>query len=231
MPTPLDERKTLDVFWTKDPTILFDVDNINKIIPKEGMTMNEKLNSLSRGIILLTIIVFIFIKKYTAVVSGVITLLVICIFQTIYQRKSMNNRIEGFSEEMFYKNKKNQYYQPTVDNPAMNILLTEINDNPHRNAASPAYLSEVDQKMNDSVKSRVSTSTFNDKTIDQKLFKDLGDSWGFEQSMRQFFTNPITTIPNDQESYAKFLYGDMPSCKEGNDLACVRNNPTFPHIL
>lgn len=229
----LDEKKSLntnslDIFWTKDPYILFDR---TKLIPNDGMSMNEKLNALSRGIILLTIIGFIFIQTYKVVISGAITLFVICILQLFYQYRSPNNQVEGFSEESLYKNNKSNYQEPTRANPAMNVLLTEINDNPERNEAAPLYLSEVDQKMNDSVKSFVSTSSFNDKTIDQKLFKDLGDSWGFEQSMRQFFANPITTIPNDQESYAKFLYGDMPSCKEGNEFACVRNNPTFPYII
>ena len=113
----------------------------------------------------------------------------------------------------------------------MNVLLTQINDDPERNMAAPLYLSEVEQRANDSVKTFVGTSSFNDKTIDQKLFKDLGDSWGFEQSMRQWYANPITTIPNDQEAYGKFLYGDMPSCKEGNDFACIRNNPAILPIV
>jgi ABC-type multidrug transport system fused ATPase/permease subunit len=234
MTTPIDEiksldTKSLDIFWTKDPSILFDRSKM--VMPTEGMTMNEKLNTLSRVIILLTIIGFIFIQTYTVVVSGAITLIVICILQLFYQRRSHPTSREGFSEETFYKNNRVNYQQPTINNPAMNVLLTEINDHPERNQAAPLYLSEVEQKMNDSVKSLVATSSFNDKTIDQKLFKDLGDSWGFEQSMRQFYANPITTIPNDQESYAKFLYGDMPSCKEGNDFACVRNNPTFPYIV
>jgi len=233
MTTPLHEKKTLDtksldIFWTKDPTILLDF--TKSMIPKEGMTMNEKLNALSKGIILLSIIVFVFIQTPTVIISGVVTLAVVCVLQLVYQRQRSIVR-EGFSEEILYKNNKVYYQQPSVSNPAMNVLLTEINDNPKRNAAAPLYLSEVYQKMNDSVKSLVATSSFNDTTIDQKLFKDLGDSWGFEQSMRQFYANPITTIPNDQGSYAKFLYGDMPSCKEGNDFACVRNNPTFPYII
>lgn len=218
-----------DIFWTRDPSILIDR---TKIIPTKGMiTMNEKLNALSRGIILLTIIGAIFIQTYSVVVSGGVTLLAICILQMVYDKRDREINKEGFSEEIIYKNNKDRYQRPSVTNPSMNILLTEINDNPERNPAAPLYLSEVGQTMNDSVKSLVATSSFNDKTIDQKLFKDLGDSWGFDQSMRQFFANPITTIPNDQESYAKFLYGDMPSCKEGNDFACVRNNPTFPYII
>jgi hypothetical protein len=228
----LDEKERLNIFWAKNPSVLFDRDQLTNIIPSERMTMNEKLNALSRLVIILTIIGFIFNQTFKVVVSGAITLAVICILYLVNNQvgKSKLN-IEGFSSESNYYNNKFEYQQPTVDNPTMNVLLTQINDDPERSEAAPLYLPEVEQRANDSVKSFVATSSFNDKTIDQKLFKDLGDSWGFEQSMRQWYSNPITTIPNDQEAYGKFLYGDMPSCKEGNDFACVRNNPTFFPIV
>ena len=56
-----------------------------------------------------------------------------------------------------------------------------------------------------------------------KLFKDLGEQYTFEQSLRQFHSNPNTRIPNDQKSFAEFCYGNMVSCKEGNLFACARN--------
>ena len=46
----------------------------------------------------------------------------------------------------------------------------------------------------------------------------------FEQSLRPFYSNPSTTIPNDQGSFADFCYGSMVSCKEGNPYACYRNS-------
>ena len=40
-------------------------------------------------------------------------------------------------------------------------------------------------------------------------------------SSRQFYTNPSTTIPNDQEAFAKWLYyNPEKTCKEGNGLEC-----------
>ena len=45
-------------------------------------------------------------------------------------------------------------------------------------------------------------------------------NFGRNISSRQFYTNPSTTIPNDQESFAKWCYGDMPSCKDGQN--CLR---------
>jgi hypothetical protein len=61
--------------------------------------------------------------------------------------------------------------------------------------------------------------------ISTKLFKSLEDNLAFEQSMRPFYSNPSTTIPNDQNAFAEFCYGSMVSCKEGNQLACTRNLP------
>ena len=57
-----------------------------------------------------------------------------------------------------------------------------------------------------------------------RLFQDLGDSIAFKQSMRNFYSMPSTTIPNDQEKFANLLYGNMPSCKEGIILQCTKNN-------
>ena len=68
----------------------------------------------------------------------------------------------------------------------------------------------------------VDNSFGGDETIKKKLFKDLGDEIEFDRSMRNFYSTPNTKIPNDQEGFAKFCYGDMPSCKEGDPLACEK---------
>ena len=33
-----------------------------------------------------------------------------------------------------------------------------------------------------------------------------------------------TKIPSNQKGFAEFCYGDMPSCKEGNEFQCTKNN-------
>ena len=43
-------------------------------------------------------------------------------------------------------------------------------------------------------------------------------------SQRQFYTTPVTTIPNDQKSFANWLYKTPPTCKENNGNQCVANN-------
>ena len=51
-----------------------------------------------------------------------------------------------------------------------------------------------------------------------------------EYSMRNFYTTASTTIPNDQEGFSKFLYGDMISAKEGNPSALARQNPRLGSV-
>ena len=63
---------------------------------------------------------------------------------------------------------------------------------------------------------------FDDPNIDQRLFKDLGDSFNFDQSMRSWYATPNTQVPNDQKAFAEYLYGDMPSCKEGDKFSCMQ---------
>ena len=95
----------------------------------------------------------------------------------------------------------------------MNVLLPDIQDNPKRLPAAPAYNKVVETKMNDSTKNIVKNN-FEDQDIDKKLFENLGDKLEFEQSMRQFYTTANTQVPNNQKEFAQFCYGNMASCKD-----------------
>ena len=119
----------------------------------------------------------------------------------------------------------------------MNVLLPEIVYDPTRKEAAPAFNVEVEKNINNSTKDYIVNTTFSDDSAKQKeyirrkLFSDLGDSYTFDYSMRNFHTNPNTTIPNDQAGFAKFCYGSMISCKEGNEFACQRFNPVLGGVL
>ena len=106
----------------------------------------------------------------------------------------------------------------------MNVMLTEYQDNPTRKTAAPSFNPVVEEKINQETKNMI-IKNFGDPEIENKLFKDLGDSINFDQSMRSWYPMPNTQIPNDQKSFADFCYGDMPSCKEGSTLACSKNLP------
>jgi hypothetical protein len=96
---------------------------------------------------------------------------------------------------------------PTSRNPFMNILLDDIKYNPQRPAASPVDQPDVAQTMDDYFRIQ--------------WFSDPTDVFGKNQGQRQFITQPSTTVPNDQGSFADWLY-KIPgkTCKEGGRAAC-----------
>jgi hypothetical protein len=220
-------------FWLSNPTILFKQADIAQIWPMAQMTSEEKLNSITRLVILLTILGYLVTKTIKIVVTGLITLVAIGLLYQIQQgqlfrnkNKKLNLNKEGFTNPETYKN---DFTPPSVVNPAMNVLLTEINDNPKRKTAAPSFNPAVEAEMNMKTKQFI-TNNFDNKTnIDERLFRDLGDSFAFDQSMRTWYSTPNTTVPNDQQSFAEYCYGDMVSCKEGDEFACTRNAP--PHWI
>jgi hypothetical protein len=114
---------------------------------------------------------------------------------------------EGFTKET-------SHTVPTQKNPLMNVLLPEINGNPNRGKAL-AYTPKTEKKIMEKVK----------KGLDPRIYRGTNNELDLEYSMRQFYTNPSTTVPNNQEEFANFCYGDMISSKEGNEIALSRQNP------
>jgi hypothetical protein len=94
---------------------------------------------------------------------------------------------------------------PTCQNPFMNVLLTEIGDNPTRAPAA-----RINTKM---------------EQFYQTIFaRDPGDVFQHTQNQRNWVAMPATTIPNDQGGFANWLYR-VPgqTCKEGNMSQCFFN--------
>jgi hypothetical protein len=115
------------------------------------------------------------------------------------------------------------FQEPDSGNPFSNVLMTDYDYNPNKKPAPPAFNENVNNKILKEAKQLVVDANPDQPDIADKLFKDLGEQLVFEQSLRQFNSNPNTTIPNDQGAFAEFCYGSMISCKEGNNFACARN--------
>jgi hypothetical protein len=210
-------------FWLQDPSILFKNDSITELWPSDEMSSNEKLNAVTRTVIILTVFGYFLNRSMKIIVTGVITLAIVILMQRIKMTKKIK-KTEGFANPRLYEFAKKDFTEPTQQNPAMNVLLTERKDNPNREAAAPAYNKNIEEKMNNDTQKFVA-STFDDPNIDEKLFKDLGDNFNFDQSMRSWYATPNTQIPNDQHAFAEWCYGDMVSCKQGSELACSRSGP------
>jgi hypothetical protein len=100
------------------------------------------------------------------------------------------------------------YTPPTSRNLFMNVLLDEIKYNPDRPEAATVGNPTVKQTMDDFFR--------------VQWFSDPTDVFGKNQGQRQFVTQPSTTVPNDQGSFADWLY-KIPgkTCKEGGRAACL----------
>lgn len=211
-------------FWLNNPNILFKGDEISNIWPSADMTFEAKLNAMSRLVIILTILGYIATRKTKIALSGIVTLGAIIL---LFYIKNKSGQKEGYTNADIYNVMQSEFTKPTTSNPAMNILLPEINDNPHRYEAMPSANPVVEMDINTKTKQFI-VDNFNDKTtIDERLFNDLGDNFTFDQSMRAWHPMPNTTIPNDQKAFTEYCYGDMIACRDetNNEIACVRNAP------
>ena len=221
-------------FWLKDPTILFNRDKIGELWPTPEMSQNDKLNAITRLVIILSILGYLVTKNVRVIVTCLVTLVAIAILQHVQKKNETKENIEEAVKEGFQTLTKKSLdtlpmTRPTEKNPVMNVLLPQIQDEPNRPAAAPSFNPVIEKEINDKTQEFVVNNFDNPDGIDERLFKDLGDSFEFDRSMRQWYSNPSTTIPNDQKSFAEFCYGDMISCKEGNGQACERNAP--PHWI
>jgi hypothetical protein len=94
---------------------------------------------------------------------------------------------------------KENIITPTVENPFMNINL--ITDDKEKKAPLPSWNNDNLQK------------DIEDK-FGYNLYRDVGDLYGKSNSQREYYTMPSTTIPNNQTSFAKWLYNTGPTAKE-----------------
>ena len=194
-----------NTIWFNDPIILIHKDNIYQIIPDSMMNNSEKINALSRLIILLTIVLFLISRKLTILISGFIALGLIYL---IYDNKKLTENFENIDT--------NDTANISYENPLNNCLQ---GDEPKEKKEAPlAYTEENEKKINNAVMNMIQENNPSFKNINDKLFKDLGEKFEFNRSMIPFNSNPSTTIPNDQGSFADFCYGDMISGKEGNEF-------------
>lgn len=221
--------------WFNDPLVLFNKNQLNEIWPKENMTINQKINAITRLVIILTILGYLITQSFNFFITGAITLGVIAF---LYYAKSLKSENisketvkEAFTNPSVYNSVKSNFTNPTEKNPFMNVLLPEYKYNPKRKMAAPAYNRAVEKQINDKTEDFVISDFDNDKKLKKKLFANLGDSFEFEDfAQYNFFATPNTTIPNDQKGFAEFCYGQMLSGKEGNDFMLLKNNPRIGSI-
>lgn len=190
-------------FWLNDYSILFK----NEFWPTNSMTYTEKLNAITRVVVVLSLIGFGVSRQLKYIWIGLFTVLIIIAYHKTVETP------EAFT------GLKSHRTVPTQKNPLMNVLLPEINGDPNRGEALE-YNVRTEKKIMNEVK----------KGLDPRIYRGTNNEMDLEYSMRNFYTNPSTTVPNNQEEFSQFCYGDMISAKEGNEIALIKQNPRLGSV-
>lgn len=191
-------------FWLNDPTALVQLKSLADLFPMGGMTMNEKLNALTRMVFIMAVVGYVATQNVRFLFMGAATIVLVVLYHKLARPK-----VEEAMTTLMAENIAAQYTTPTNKNPMMNVLLPEINGNPNRKPALPhsvATTTLVDQQVK--------------KGKDPRLFRGVNDETDFENSMRNFYTMPSTTVPN--EGFQEFCYSELiaaKTAKEGDPVA------------
>ena len=213
-------------FWADDPNIL--LFQITALFPTQSMSYNEQLNAISRLVILLSILLFFVFKKPSFLIVCIFTLFIIWVVQysTTKKIETLENPVDGvlMDQDISANYDPAEIYDtPPITNPFSNVMLTDYASNPLKKPAPPIDDIKTQDAILSSAKELVARAHPTIPELADRLFSNLGDNYDFEKSMRPFVSNNATTIPNDQQAFSDFCYGDMISCKEGNLFACARN--------
>lgn len=185
-----------DKFWLNNINILFD--RYIEFFPTSDQSINEILNSLTRFVIYSGILSFLYTHNINTIYFSIVLIFFI-IFVHFYNSES---NLEHFSNY--------NCTEPTYNNPFMNVLLSDYNNNPNRPPACQSYSTLTHNGVADDIEEKFSYN----------LYNDVGSLYGKNNSQRQYYTMPSTTIPNAQTEFAQWLYGDAKSCKD-DPFDCV----------
>lgn len=210
---------TSDKFWLESPKILYSDGNYLKIIPTKNMSKIEILNSLTRFFIYIAILYILFGSDYTYLYIPIVAIITIIMLYYIQKSDDLDQKKEKVCRLDTCADIS--VCQPPVNgNPFMNVTMADLMDNRTRPSACIATDAKIDEKINE--------------IFNYNLFRDVDDVFNRNNNQRQFYTMPSTTIPNDQTSFANWLYKRPATCKEDQyncleyeDIRFNRYNPNI----
>jgi hypothetical protein len=222
---------TKQEIWSNDPTILFNKEYIFELWPTTNMCYEQKLNAITRLIIVITILGFILTSSTRILIVGLVTIALIFLLYKMRKPKMSRDVLlnsEGFEVQgnqvtgLFDKNMKtitnpvtlesvisSEFKEGNKKNPFGNVLLTDIMDDPDRKAAPPSFNPEIEEKITKDVKKSVQFMNPGINNTNKQLFGDLWNNFELDQSNRIFYSTANTRVTNDQGAFAKYLYDDL----------------------
>ena len=195
------------MFWTNDANILLQP----VLIPMDHMSVEEKLNTLTRLVIFVCLVVSLLLQDSRFILLMIILIIAIAVVYQYYSQYNVQSDTFLNSKNLNVVENK-LCTKPTSNNPFMNPILTDITDDEY-NSASVGACPIYNDKIDDSI----------DKIYDESIYKNADDIYDRSTGKRQFYTVPANKVPNDQEVFANWLYNRGKSCKENNGVKCYDN--------
>ena len=202
--------------WSEKISILYEKKYLFEIIPNKNFDFNRKLNSLLRLSIYYAVLIYVFDNKksnmlYIPFVVGILTY----ILNRKYRETFLNVTNAQLMNDLkvgpdLIKSLDGSCKTPTKDNPFMNPEIYDYNTDKMAENACTTYNNKGLQNYSENI-------------FNESLYRDVNDLSGKHNSQRQFYTVPGNSIPNDQDTFAKWLYATPKTCKEGNGLQCAAN--------
>ena len=172
--------------WYQDPRGVFTKFTWTRFVPTPNMTTTEALNAVVRFATYFTILLFVATQNKNYILVLPVVLFLTYVLHMLFPN---GKKLEAYLNSA----KSEKYTMPTSHNPFMNVLLTEIGDNPNRDDAAPLTSKEV----------RANVAKAFQQTSD--IYMDTSDMFDQTQAMRTFHTLQSSKVPNDQDKFLAWL--------------------------
>ena len=241
--------------WFEDANNLFNKNNFFDIIPLVDMTFEEKINSITRFSIYLSIVLIIFTGNLNYLyipISAILMFYLVYIFKP-KAKESFNtnhnnheNNIENTSENNSQNTSQNTSENDNENNEKTTAVIEPniqedlsncrkpTKDNPLMNLQIKDFSKHSQQRAcnvnNEEIKETI------DKSFDDKLYLNTEVIYNTRFNQRNFYSMPNTRSYADQGSFANWLYNTPVSCAQGkeNELrqvrACSFNNKRLDEV-
>ena len=206
--------------FIENPGILVDKNHIFDFIPDIKASTEERINAIVRFSLYFSVVLMIFKNNYRYSYIFVATLIISYFFYDTNKENFVGNteQSNNSNNSLFCKDQKEKDTEtlnnsvnkncdePTCDNLFMNILPT---DDFSKKKPACSYTKEVSRKVNNG--------------FYNKFKKDVNTFYNQDFGMRQFYSMPNTQVPNDQGTFAKWLYNTPVSCSIGSNTVLNQN--------
>ena len=222
-------KKSMIPFWINDPSILLNKNYLGEIWPTTAMTYEQKLNAITRLVLLITLLGYLITFSTRILLSGIITIVLIVLLYQFRKQKVTSEMIkgakEGFSvdgdivyDDSLYNEPSQQNYKApiTITNPETleETLKSEFQQGTKKNPFSNVLLTEyLDDPNRKSAPPAFNVDVYEDITKSVKKSVQSMNP-GIENTNKQLYSSLTDQFYLDQSNRAFF---SNPNTKIPND--------------